>query len=248
MENQNIELKLQEGVTELVTREGKAQELPPMFSKPTKIEGIISTAREHLTNPSKWLTKAMSNTNDNPLANSYLQVNREKMSITFVEDEGYPWTSTYKGSLEFDERFKRFCINKNESYTPFELADLIKMNRSFFETKDKAMLLVSQLRKFEAKVNKDIEAHTDDRANRKVLLAQAVETNLPESFKLHLPIFKGKEKMVIEVEITIDATDLSCRLISPEVNDYIEETRDTIIDEELKQINELHASLRIFEV
>lgn len=248
MKEQNIELKVKEGVAELVTRTGEAQVLPPLFSKGVEINGIISTPKEHLTNPSNWLTKALSNTDDNPLSNSFLEVDREKMTIKFVEDFGYPWTSKYTGSLEFDERFERFNINKNQSYTSFELADLIKMNRSLFETKDKAMVLVSQLRKFKAKIDKDVESETDDRANKKMLIAQAVETNLPENFKLILPIFKGQNSITIEVEIGIDAQDLSCRLISPEVNDYIQDIRDNIINSEVDAIKKLHPTLRIFEV
>lgn len=248
MEQKTLELKLKEGTNEIITRQGDAQELPPLFPNGTKISGTIKTPREHLSKPSNWLTHSKTDIKDTPLNNSYLLVNREKMTIEFIEDYGYPWSCTYKGTLQFDERFKKFSINENKSYTAFELADLIKMNRSLFETKDKAMVLVSELRKFKAKIDKDVEAHTDDRANKKVLLAQAVETNLPENFKLVLPIFKGEDKKAFEVEITIDATDLSCRLVSPEVNDYVEETRDSIINIEVEEIKQLHPTLRIFEV
>src|SRR5690606_9546607 len=109
------------------------------------------------------------------------------------------------------------------TYTALQLADKIRMNRSFFENKSDAMRLVSELREFEAKVNKEVESKADGRANRRVLLAQTVTTNVPESFRMNVPVFKGLGKVAIEVEIGIDPYDLSCRLISPGANDHIHE-------------------------
>ena len=244
----NIEIKSENGIMEIVSREGKAVELAPLFPKGNEIKGTIGLPSEHLGKSPKSLVKTKDGETDAPLANSYVKIDRENMSIEYVEDSGYPWTNTYIGVLEFDERFKRFTINDGTSYTPFELSELIKMNRSFFETKDKAMKLVSQLRKFKAKVDKQVESEQDERANKKMLYAQAVETNIPEGFKLTLPIFKGEKPEKFEVEISIDANDLSCRLVSPEANDIVESTRDNIITGEIDKIQGLHPELRIFEV
>ena len=81
-----------------------------------------------------------------------------------------------------------------------------------------------------------------------MLIAQVVESNIPETFKLDMPIFKGTEKQLFEVEININAGDFSCTLISPQVNDYITEIKNTLIDNELKDINSFFPNLKIFEV
>ncbi|WP_162984861.1 hypothetical protein [Mesonia aquimarina] len=246
MKDQKINVSVENGVKELIIRHGEAEKLPAI-RKPAVIEGTISVPRIHLENPSNWLTDKVEN-GDNVLAFSRIEINREKKSIEFIEDEGREWESHFLGVLEFTEIFEKFGINSDKSYTSLELGEFIKMNRSHFETRDKAMKLVNELRKFKAKVDKDIENADDGRGNRKILLAQAVDSNIPESFKITIPIFKGQPKQTLDVEISIDAGDLSCRLISPEANDYVEQMRDKLIDAEIEQIRELHPTLRIFEV
>lgn len=45
---------------------------------------------------------------------------------------------------------------------------------------------------------KEMELSDDKRGNRRALVAQTVESNLPESFKIELPIFKGMPKVTIK--------------------------------------------------
>jgi len=257
MENQKINITPTEDCKELIIRTGSAEPVVG-FRKGVSINGNLSVPRIHLENPSKWLVQVYKDElqslveakerNDNVLAYSYLKVNRDKGSIQFVEDAGSEWENNYTGVLEMHPSFEKFAINTGNSLTTFELSNFIKMNRSFFETKDKAMLLVSVLRNFKAKIDKEVEHADDARGNKKILIAQAVESNIPESFKIVVPVFKGYEPQTLEVEISINATDLSCSLISPEVNDYIETTKDSLIDEELDKIKTLHPTLRIFEI
>ena len=250
-ENQQINLHVQEGANEVIIRHGQAVAVVP-FREKINIKGTLEVPRKHLENPSKWLTKKettiLSKEGDAPLNYSHLEVNRDKGTIRFVEDAGNPWQSTFTGTLELDPRFEKFGINSGRTQTTLDLANFIKMNRSHFETKDKAMMLVSELRNFKAKVDKEVENAADDRGNRRILLAQAVESNIPETFKITVPVFKGFPAQTLEVEIAIDPSDLSCSLISPEVNDYIEETKDDLIDAEIEKIEALHPTLRIFEI
>jgi len=127
------------------------------------------------------------------------------------------------------------------------LSMTFKMNRSLFETKDIAMEISSVLADFKAKIDKEIEKSEDFRGNRKLLQNQIVKTNVPPGFNLCVSVFKNHPKTVIAVEIVIDPDDLSCALISPELNDYIVENTDILIDSELTKIRELFPSLRIFE-
>ncbi|WP_281681852.1 hypothetical protein [Zunongwangia profunda] len=250
-----VNLQVSEKTQELIVRTGTAEPVAE-FRKGIEINGTLSVPRIHLENPPKWLTNKSiisasisEETNaDSVLSFSYLKVNRENGTILFVEDAGNQWQNKYQGKLELHPDFEKFGINTGKSYTTFELASIIKMNRTLFETKDKAMILVKILRNFKGKVDKDLENADDGRGNRKILINQIVESNIPESFNLHLPIFKGYEKQTIEIEIEIDANDMSCRLISPEANDYVSETKDALIDAEIEQIRSLFSALRIFEV
>ena len=55
------------------------------------------------------------------------------------------------------------------------------------------------------------------------------------------------ESSADKVEININADNLMCSLISPEANDFISDFKDTIIDEQLKLIEEIAPTLAVIE-
>lgn len=154
---------------------------------------------------------------------------------------------TIKGVLKLHPDLKKFEINRSKTYDTFALADFIKMNRHYFENKEYAMKLVSELRGFEGKVRQDLEAKADTRGNSKLVINQVVESNIPAEFVLVLPVFVGQEKVRLTVEINI-TSDFSCSLISPDLKQLIDEETKVIIGGELGKIRELHPDLKIFEL
>lgn len=248
MSNEQVKINVEPVDGELVLRTGKATENFKV-RKPIQIVGTIGIALSQLSKKSTTMLEDEALSLESYIDESYLTVDRDAMIIEFVENAGKDYESVYSGKLTFDSDFEKFGINKAAvSYTPMKLAEMIKMNRSFFEQKTEAMRLVSVLMGFEAKVNKEVEAKDDGRANRRILRAQTVTTNIPEGFTMKLPIFKGQPSKSVAIEIGIDPNDLSCRLISPEVNDYIIETKNEIIDGQISEIQKLHPELRIFEL
>jgi hypothetical protein len=224
MENLNVKIEKLEGNT-LTVLQGKAIEP----KEPIKIvlSGTIESAANFL----------IQRKNELNLKKCHIIVNREKMSITLVINEDDIATrGVITGKLELHPEFKKFKINSGETWTSFDLADLIKMNRSFFSSKEVAMKLVSQLRDFNAKVNKQIDAFKDDRANFNVKKAQVVESNLPDVFALVVPLFKGQSKQNIPVEINIHPESLACQLCSPEANDIAMDFKDKAIDDQLERL------------
>ena len=210
---------------ELIIRSGRA--LDPHDPVVVRIGGQIEA-------PLRWLKQRVDTIDQKKC---YVIVNREAMTITLVTDEK-EWDGTsVTGRIEISPEFIRFGINNEERrLSTFDMADLIKMNRSFFETRNDAMVLVSQLRNFKAKVDKDLEQSDDRRGNNKVLLNQTVESNIPEAFKLRIPIFRGEDPVTFEVEVDIDPKDFSCALVSPEAMDHIHTERDNLMDAVLEGI------------
>jgi hypothetical protein len=221
---------------ELVVREGAASK--PIEPIKVDIKGVINS-------PFNWLEKKLSALK---VIDSNILIDKDKGTIILTVNEKSPVFDTIQGSLQLHPDFEMFNINSGESITSHDLAEKIKMFRSCFLDKDTAMKLVKNLRNFTAKVNKELEAFKDDRANYALKKSQIVETNLPESFTLVVPIFKGQEKRHVEVEININADNLNCTLISPEVNDYISTFKETIIDEQIDKIKTLVPDLAIIEV
>jgi hypothetical protein len=222
--------------TELTIREGAAPKPIEPFS--LKINGTIET-------PFKWLEKKASVFE---MKFCSIQVDREAGDITLTIREKSPDFDEIVGRLELHPDFKKFEINTGKQTASHELAELIKMNRSCFKDKETAMKLVKELRSFKAKVEKELESVKDDRANYSMKKIQAVETNIPDSFVLVVPIFKGQPKETIEVEININADNYACSLVSPEANDFIAEFKDKIINEQIEKIQTLVPDIVIIEV
>lgn len=86
-----------------------------------------------------------------------------------------------------------------------------------------------------------------NRGNKRALVDQAVESNLPAGFNMVLPIFKGQSKETLEVEVYIRASDLTCTLISPQANEITEILRNDAIDKVLKDIEEIAGGIVIIE-
>jgi len=222
--------------SELVIREGKASD--PINPVNVLIEGNIDS-------PLWWLKKKLSVIN---IVLCHLLVDREKGVMSLYVDDKGPATDCIKGRLDLHPDFVKFGINTGAQIDSHTLAEKIKMYRSCFKDKSTAMKLVSDLRNFTAKINKELEAIKDDRANYSLKKSQIVDTNLPDSFILVVPVFKGEKKQEIKIEINIDANTLNCSLISPDANDYISEFKDSIIDEQIEKILAIQPGLTIIEI
>lgn len=233
MENKIIFNNNSEKAT-IVIREGVA----PEIKEPVKvqIDGTINAVKRFLS------------TREIKPENCHILVNKKNMSIALYVDEKCFFGTRISGSLKLNPEFVNFGINERKEKTPHELAEFIKMNRYFFQSKEVAMNLVSDLMNFKAKIDKEVEDKKDTRANMTQKLHQAVETNIPETFKLSIPIFVGEDAETFEVEVNIDASTLNCTLVSPDVMDIIRSTRDTIIDNEIKAIDEINKALLIINI
>lgn len=178
---------------------------------------------------------------------THILVDRDHMSITLKTDENSAYSDQIIGTLTLSSEMQEFGINTGESMSCFDMADRIKQLRSYFDTMQNAMKLVTELRNFKAKVDKELELSDDKRGNQRILRAQTVESNLPESFKIELPIFKGMPKVAIEVEVEINPGDLSCTLVSPEAHDIVVEERDVHMNAVLDRIKEVAPAIVIIE-
>ena len=109
------------------------------------------------------------------------------------------------------------------------------------------MKLVSELQNFRAKVDKEIENSNNNRGDRRMLVNQVVQSNLPEAFNLIIPLFKGTPKSTIQVEVYVNPNDFSCTLVSPEAVEIMQGARDNIIDSVLTEIINLCPGIVIIE-
>lgn len=178
----------------------------------------------------------------------HIIVDKSAGTLKLVVDEKNKYTDTISGELKMNPDFTAFGINTGLQRDTFKLANFIKMNRFFFADKDAALQLVSELKNFKAKVNKQIEASDNDRGNTRLLLDQVVDSNIPKGFDIEVAIFKGQPKTVFKVEININSQNFECTLISPDAKDLVNEFKEKLIDNELKEIKALVIDLAILEI
>lgn len=154
------------------------------------------------------------------------------------------------GKLGYNPKFVEFGINGGKVWTPTELGMFIKMNRAFFADRAENMKLVSCLMNFTADVNNKIDRAVKENGSRTDNFAQVVNSNLPESFTIQMPIFKGMQPETIEVETfaQVNGREVAFVLLSPGAQATLEDLRDKVIDEQLKQIREIAPEIAIIEV
>ena len=232
-----------EKLTELNTEESKetvirfGDAIPLKEPKAVSISGTIDA-------PARWVEKRK---DDIVSADAHVLVDRDRMTITLNTDENSAYMDQIVGTLTLSTEMQEFGINTGEYMNCFDMADRIKQLRTYFETQQEAMKLVTELRSFKAKIDKELELSDDKRGNQTILRAQTVESNLPKSFKVNMPIFKGTEKRTFEVEVEINPNDLSCTLVSPDAHDIVVQERDSQMDGVLVRIAEAAPNIVIIE-
>ena len=232
-----LKITVENGVKELVILNGAAE--PIYHDKGIEVkDASIAAVHEFL------VKKGIENED---VINSKIEFSYADLFLNLYYSVRRRNPDTIKGVLKLHPDLKKFDINGKKTYNTFELADFIKMNRHYFENKEYAMKLVSELRGFEGKVNRDVEAKADTRGNAKMLINQVVESNIPAGFYLVLPVFIGQEKVRLSVEINI-TSDFTCSLISPDLKQLIDEETKVIIVGELDKIRLLQPDLKIFEL
>ena len=241
MENEKLQVVLSEGQKELIIREGKAKNILEVKA-PVKI-GITGT----IGAPTEFLKKRFGLLNDDDSMQldsrrQHILVNRDKVSITLNtnEDDEYN-TGQVVGILKAHPKFIEFGINSGKSWEPNELGQFFKMNRAFFPDKAKNMSLVTELKNFEANVDSKIEKQKSEKGDFKDNYSGVVTSNLPELFSVQLPLFKGVQPDIFEVEFyaSVSGRSVSLQLVSPGANELFEAMRDKVIDEQLELIREI---------
>lgn len=226
---------------EVVLREGEAPELLEI-KEPERvvISGTIDT-------PFRWLEKRIELINQKA---SNIIVNRDVMGIALTVDKTNYYQSDIRGELKTSKEMMEFGINTEKKWEPIKLSKFVKMHRAFFTDKSQNMMLVSTLKNFKAKVNQDIERSKEENGSKVDNYSQVVDSNLPKSFKLNIPLFKGFACEEIEVEIyaDVDGRDVTLSLVSAGANEAIEEYKNKVIDEQLDAIRQIAPDIVIIEV
>jgi hypothetical protein len=233
---ENISLNIEKGANEVIIRTGQA--LPAKEPRVVTLTGVLESPLEYLKKRIGLIDRSL----------CIVCVDREQMTISLRIGEHNYYMDTVTGKMELHPDFVKFGINSGKYRTPVEMAEFFKMNRVMFENRQEAMNLVQLLRTFKAKVDKQVEADFNpNKGDKRVLIAQAVESNIPTSFNVCVSIFKGSPKQTIEVETYFNPDDLTCTLVSPQANEEMSYIKDEEIDRVLMGIREIAPEIVVVE-
>jgi len=240
-EQKPIVVNLPDGQNTLTLLQGQAPaQLDQKEPVVINIEGVIFA-------PLNFLDKRVKDIDQHK---AHIIVNRDKMQISLIINEDDPYTrGTVIGRLSYSDIFRKLGINAGKAWNPEQLGQFLKLNRSFFTYRSENMSVVSALKSFTAKVNQDVARETNEKGNRTLSFKQAVDSNIPEKFDMHLPVFSGGDYVDIEVETyaTVDGTDVSICLQSAGANDIIEETKANVITDVIEKIRSVAPEIAIIE-
>lgn len=240
-EEKPIVVNMTDGQTTLTILQGQApKQLDKLAPVKTEISGTIDA-------PLCWLKKRVGDIDQHK---AHIIVNRDKLTVSLVVNESDPYNrGEISGKLEFSEIFQKLGINAGKQWQPESLGQFLKLNRIYFPNREENMAVVNALKSFSAKVNQDVQRETKENGNRAMVFRQAVDSNIPQSFKMRLPIFSGGTPVEIDVETyaSIDGTDVSVMLQSAGAVDAIEDVKMNNISTVLESIREVAPEIVIVE-
>ena len=240
-EQQPIVVNLPEGQNTLTILQGEAPaQLDQQAPVKIDIKGVIYA-------PLNFLDKRVKDIDQHK---AHILVCRDKLQILLVINEDDAYTrGRVLGELSYSEIFLKLGINDGKAWIPEQLGQFLKLNRSFFVNREENMKVVAALKSFSAKVNQDVQRETNEKGDRTFKFKQAVDSNIPEKFKLKIPIFSGGDSVEIEVETydAMDGTDVSIHLQSAGANDVVEDVKATVISDTIEKIRSVAPEIAIIE-
>ena len=198
----------------------------------------------NLNSVSRWLAKR-NHTDYFKKDESYCIADTETGKLKLVVNEQDPFGNyEIKGEIKQSDVFKEIGINTTKRYNPINLANKFRLMRSYFVSHEAHATLCANLKNIKTKVNANVEAKVSDNGDRRLLFEQEVDSNMPESFEMNLPIIKGekKQKVLVNVILTsagipeVDGGDIKCFLVSEDAQDFLIERTESLIEKEVKLI------------
>ena len=231
------------GEVVMVIREGDAEKI--LDPKAPMKFGVLGT----LHSVAEFLSKRI-NAGQFEQKDCSIIVDRDEISIELHFNERDEYTNgVVSGKTKLHKDFLSLGINNGTVWTPSELAMMFKMHRYWFTDIAENMRLVTELKNFVATVNNKVERSVQENGDRADIFQQTVDSNLPKSFILNIPIVRGGKPVSIEVETfaQVDGQKVGLPLISAGANEILEDVRNNEIDKELAIIREIAPEIAIFE-
>lgn len=230
MENKKIEVKVENGIKELVIREGEASKVfYPMnlAMESASIDAIRNYIEVMGHDPKKDMVVYNMKTKSILYRPNYKENHQDHITSKLVLNP------------EIDNVFG--INNDQRKFEPLQLAKVLKMNKRHFADKDSLETIIAKLTNFKANVTTEIEKSTDNRGNKTEHVVQKVVSSIPTNLIFNMQIFTGDVKKAFNAEILFDVAggNTVIYLISSQLAEIIEETAETLLGKEVKYLKSL---------
>ena len=228
----NTEIKVFADSKPLEIRTGDA--LPLKEPQKIMLNGDIKTVNGYLSK--RPLLEVCTGPQCIDLAKSIIVVDKEKMYIRLEVNPTDFYGTIVNGSLSFAPEIELFKLNMEADLSREDVIKLFRFNKYHFDNPAKADEIIKAFQKFSAKAYVDLTAENDSRGNAKASIERKVETGIPESFVLNIPIYKGQPKEKIEVLICFDVigSRTSFWFEAPGLPELLEQRKEEIFTRELE--------------
>lgn len=227
------QINVSSDVKELIIREGEAA--PIVQTKQIVIVGNAKAVSSFLS----------ARTNDLPgvglqkfdRENAIALVDYEKGTVVLKLNPSDPFGTEITSKVQLAPEFEAFHINQNKMWSRVELVQFLKFQKRWFAQPEQHEALLTAYMKLQIEVNTNINQGHDDRGNRDIQLKKAVKSqNIPEKFRLNIPLFKGMESRSFWVDICLDTSESNVKFWfeSVEADEMIQIERKKLLDKELE--------------
>lgn len=231
MSEKVVQTMIEKDVKQVVILQGNAPD--QHNNQPVSITGNIDA-------PSRFIEGRKLDFND---SRKHCKVSKTDGVITlFLNEQSVVDRYVIQGKIEIAKKFKDLAINNDKhGYSPVELANKLKLLRSLFISNISHAEICATLRNLKAKVNSDIEKLDDRKGNVTDNFKQTVESNMPHSIVLKLPLLEGEEPIEIEVNVVLEANgnaEIKCYLESIDAAELIESQFAERVNQEIEKIKD----------
>lgn len=173
--------------------------------------------------------------------NAIVVCDYDNLTIQLQTNPNDVLATTITGKAEFSKEYKEFGINQAKFFNREQLIKLFRFYRRYFPNKEENANLLGAYQNFTASVNKNIADNSDQRGNQSRQFQKTVRTDLPESFVVEIPVFKGEVPVSFPVEICIEDNDSGVRFWfeSVELDELIQAKKEEMFKRELSECQNL---------
>lgn len=233
---ENLNVKIEGDQKTLEVRTGEA--LPLKEPKKVVITGDINTISQYLRKRKGDLGHSTQGVfNDKAI----IYTDRERGLISIAVDPENPYGATVQGSLEKSKELEQFKINSQTTFNREQLVKILKFSKRHFDSPEVHSDIFAAYSAFRATSKTDHESSSDSRGNKAKVFTKEVQSNLPQTFVLNMPIFKGQPNERFMVEICLELTDAGAHFWfeSVELEELIAVRTDEIFEKQLAPFREM---------